>query len=61
MSPKIPKYDDLLEDDAEVDYTKLDGKFWDGVGDMLIENQKKFDEQTKSLIPDHKDLHTLMN
>lgn len=61
MSPKIPQFADLMEADVEVDYTKLDEEFWDGVSGMLIENQKKFDEQTKSLIPDHKDLHTLMN
>jgi len=58
---RLSDFSDLIESDATVDYSKLDDDFWDGVSDMLIENQKKFDEQTKSLIPDHKDLHTLMN
>lgn len=58
---RLSDFSDLIEADATVDYSKLDDEFWDGVSDMLIENQKKFDEQTKSLIPDHKDLHTLMN
>ena len=57
----LSDFSDLIGADATVDYSKLDDEFWDGVSDMLIENQKKFDEQTKSLIPDHKDLHTLMN
>jgi hypothetical protein len=58
---RLSDFSDLIESDATVDYSKLDDEFWDGVPDILIENQKKFDEQTKSLIPDHKDLHTLMN
>ena len=58
---RLSDFSDLIGADAEVDYSKLDDDFWDGVSDMLIENQKKFDEQTGSLIPDHKDLHTLMN
>lgn len=58
---RLSDFSDLIESDATVDYSKLDDEFWDGVSDMLIENQKKFDEQTKSLIPDHKDIHTLMN
>jgi len=58
---RLSDFSDLIESDATVDYSKLDDDFWDGVSDMLIENQKKFDEQTQSLIPDHKDLHTLMN
>ena len=58
---RLSDFSDLIESDATVDYSKLDDEFWDGVSDMLIENQKKFDGQTKSLIPDHKALHTLMN
>jgi hypothetical protein len=55
---KLEDYRDLETADATIDYSKLTESFWESVRQMMIDNDKKFDELEKSMRMSYKARHT---
>ena len=60
MTAKISLADfrDLEGADIKIDYSKLDDSFWDSVRQMMIDNDKKFEELEKSMCMSYEERHT---
>lgn len=54
----LEDYRDLENADIKIDYSKLDDAFWESVREMMIENDKKFEELEKSMRMSYKERHT---
>jgi hypothetical protein len=55
---KLEDYRDLEDADITIDYSKLTEAFWESVRQMMIDNDKKFDELEKSIRMSYKERHT---
>lgn len=53
----IRDFDDLIGADVTIDYSKLDDSFWESVRQMMIENDKKFQELEKSMRMSYEERH----
>lgn len=57
----LEDYRDLEDADITIDYSKLTEAFWESVRQMMVENDKKFDELEKSMRMSYKERHTPFN
>lgn len=57
----MEKYQDLLNADATIDYSKLNEEFWVGVADMMYQNHLNAREMRKSITPTHEDMSQIFN
>lgn len=55
---KVEDFRDLENADVTIDYSKLTEAFWESVRQMMIDNDKKFDELEKSMRMSYKERHT---
>lgn len=53
----IRDFDDLIGADVTIDYSKLYDSFWESVRQMMIENDKKFQELEKSMRMSYEERH----
>ena len=54
---KLEDFRDLENADATIDYSKLTEAFWESVRQMMIENDKKFQELEKSMRMSYEERH----
>lgn len=54
----LEDYRDLESADIRIDYSKVPESFWESVRQMMIENDKKFEELEKSMRMSYEERHT---